>query len=310
MALALSVLAFGGACGRSTPAAPVPAAHRVWYGVSLNENDPAAYASYLRAVPAPAPTVRSVFLKLDSGTAEARLRAVVAQRQTPFVTLEPWSYHGGSAAQPEYALSQLIAGRHDAALTRLAALIKSVKQPVLLRFAHEMNGTWYPWAIGLNMNTEAEYVAAWRHTYQLFVQEGVRNVKWVWSPNAVDQPGTSSISIAAAYPGDDVVDYVGMTGYARASGETPDQTFDKTLTALTAIAHKPVLLSEIGASGPTRATWLRQLGPWIGRHADVRGFIYFSTSPESTGATGNYEIRGGADGQALASTITQLDDFS
>ncbi len=38
--------------------------------------------------------------------------------------------------------------------------------PIILRFAHEMNGRWYPWSIGRYDNTPERYRKAWRHIWR------------------------------------------------------------------------------------------------------------------------------------------------
>ena len=52
----------------------------------------------------------------------------------------------------------------------------------MIRFAHEMNGTWYPWAEGVNGNGPGDYVAAWRHVVGVFRRAKVSNVTWTWAP--------------------------------------------------------------------------------------------------------------------------------
>ena len=47
-----------------------------------------------------------------------------------------------------------------------------------LRYAHEMNGTWYPWS-----HDPIGYRRAWRHVVRVFRAAGAANVRFVWSPN-------------------------------------------------------------------------------------------------------------------------------
>src|SRR5205807_1029218 len=98
------------------------------------------------------------------------------------------------------------------------------------------------------------------------------NVRWVWAPNVVQQTH-GDVDLAAAYPGDDQVDYAGFTGYARNAGETPGDTFDKTMAVLARVTRKPVIIAETGASGPTKDQWLMQLGGWLNSHDRVRGLV-------------------------------------
>ncbi len=47
----------------------------------------------------------------------------------------------------------------------------------------EMNGDWTSWCGTVNGNVPSDYIPAWRHVHDIFVQEGASNVKFDWSPN-------------------------------------------------------------------------------------------------------------------------------
>lgn len=77
---------------------------------------------------------------------------------------------------------------------------------VLIRFAHEMEVRpnyrfrWYSW----QDESPETYKAAWIHMVNLS-RTVSPNIKWVWSPNRSDEYSDPY------YPGDDYVDYVGIT---------------------------------------------------------------------------------------------------
>ena len=71
----------------------------------------------------------------------------------------------------------------DSYLRSWADGIRSLGYPVAIRFAHEMNGDWYPWCEKVNGNQPGDYVKAWRHVHDVFRPRGATNVIWVWSPN-------------------------------------------------------------------------------------------------------------------------------
>ena len=109
------------------------------------------------------------------------------------------------------------------------------------------------------------------------------NAIWVWSPSRIDP--YPDVDLAALYPGDEYVDWLGMTGYFRLIDTTPSftRTFGRTLTALSAIASKPVLLSEVGATETgantaKKVTWIRDLFKGIAENPQIIGLAWFDQS--------------------------------
>jgi hypothetical protein len=264
--------------------------HRtVFFGIAVPQNDLAQVRRDAIDVGV-RPTVANVFVKLDStGFGQAELDDIDAHGMRPMVSLEPWSYRSSwsDTAQPAYRLATIAAGDHDAALRRIARVIARYGRAVLLRFAHEMNGWWYPWAVGENGNRSSDYVAAWRHVHGLFRAEGAANARFLWSPNAVTGSSRER-RLEEAYPGDDYVELVGMTAYGH--GSSPADTFDPTYARLAALTGKDIVLAETGADGRAKAGWISAFGPWLAAHARVAGFVWFNTSPASTGASGDYRF--------------------
>ncbi len=74
----------------------------------------------------------------------------------------------------------------DAYITQYAQAVKAYHGRVLIRFAHEMDGYWFPWGMGHFNNTPTTFIKAWRHVWQIFQDVGATNARWVWSPNGCD----------------------------------------------------------------------------------------------------------------------------
>ncbi len=139
----------------------------------------------------------------------------------PMITWEPWK-DGAGIYQPAYRLERIISGAYDGYIRRFARDVKRFGTPVLIRFAHEMNGDYYPWSCPLNDNNPALYVAAFRHVRTIFIEEGAQNAYFVWSPNYASPPRVNPPcnDLEALYPGDDVVDFIGVSVYNWGSDTT------------------------------------------------------------------------------------------
>jgi len=287
-AAAVPVVVGLAACGTTDARATTP---KVFFGLDV-PFDQVGEVDRVAALVGEQPSVVSLFLKLDSDVPLARLEQMGSAGQTPFVTLEPWSLASarGQVDQPQYSLASIINGDHDTDLRTIASKLGSLGQPFYLRFAHEMNAWWYPWCEAVNGNRPGQYVHAWRHVHQLFSSETGVPIRWVWSPNRLVTSSHYKIpTLAELFPGGDVVHVLGMTGYSH-DDPSPLVTFGPTVDQLKHLSSLPLVLSEIGAEGGSQASWIRQLQPFLRHDPRIQGFVYFETSPSTTGATGDYQI--------------------
>lgn len=194
------------------------------------------------------------------------IKAAAAGKRNVFLTWEPWR-PGEGTDQPEFALSQILLGRYDDYIRSWARGIKAVPVLVYLRPMHEMNGNWYPWAPGVNGNTASQYVQAWRKIVSMFRAEGVKNVRWVWSPYTVDVPSTNRLE--TLYPGSTYVDVVALDGYNWGACEPDyggwlsfDQVFAGAYSRVMKMGtRKPVWIGETAAPtlGGDKAQWIRDM---------------------------------------------------
>jgi beta-mannanase len=218
----------------------------------------------------------------------AKLDAVAARGAMPLVTWEPWD-HSAGVNQPRYALRTIVAGNHDAYIRKWARGAAAWGKPMYLRFAHEMNGTWYPWSPGVNGNTRSEYVAAWRRVHTLFKEAGATNARWVWAPNVLC-PGTCT-RFEDLYPGDAYVDLLGLDGYnwgasqAWSSWTSLADVFGPSYDALAAVSARPIALTETASTelGGDKAASIRQglLTELPARFPRVRAVVWFDENKET-----------------------------
>src|SRR6266567_3944475 len=75
------------------------------------------------------------------------------------------------------------AGPQAAYLWSYARAVRSFGGPVLIGFAHEMNGFWYRW--GYKHTPPRVFRSAWRHVVTVFRRAGAWNVRWLWVINGL-----------------------------------------------------------------------------------------------------------------------------
>nr|WP_240546511.1 glycosyl hydrolase [Paenibacillus artemisiicola] len=144
--------------------------------------------------------------------------------------------------QPLQGLGEV---KDDAYLHQLARDIEASGVKVFLRFANEMNGDWVKWHVD-----PKTYIAKFRLVAKVFHQEAPNGVAMVWAPDRLPET-----NIPDYYPGDDAVDWVGVSLYSifdpsldpLKQGEDRSSHVDKfdVIYKLYA-ARKPVFVSEGG----------------------------------------------------------------
>jgi mannan endo-1,4-beta-mannosidase len=169
--------------------------------------------------------------------------------------------------QPRYTNRAIANGAQDRYIRRFARSLATFDGAVYLRFAHEMNGFWYPWS-----HDPREYRRAWRHVVEVFRQVGAENVRFVWSVNpSLYQAMPAWIRQLRLYwPGKGYVDMVGATVIN--FGMTKRYAISAVAPRLRALHHiyaKPVFLTEVNTQYGGRVRWLQDLRrllrhtPWI-----------------------------------------------
>ncbi|MET1086956.1 MAG: glycosyl hydrolase [Arthrobacter sp.] len=235
----------------------------------------------------------------------SEMNAVRARGAVPLVTWEPWAW-GGGLDQPAYALDRITAGDFDARIIQWGQALAAWGYPVQLRFAHEMNGDWYPWAEGVNGNAAGDYVQAWRHVHDVVASTGASNVSWIWSPNV---PYWGSTALAGLFPGAEYVDIVALDGYnwgtsASWSGwVSPQDLFAPGIAELRSLAPGlPILIAETSSSeaGGSKAAWNTDLVSYLAAQPDVMGFVWFHLQKEADWRINSSDASSAAFKSALA----------
>ena len=188
-----------------------------------------------------------------------------------------------------YNAQELVNGKADTYIRDYAKGVKTYGEEIWLRPLHEANGDWYDWGVGKSGagNTDANVAEAFRHIVKIFKEEGVTNVKWVWTTNASNQG--SGTTLTGNYPGDEYVDYISIDGYnwgtcqSWSSWQTFSQVFKKAYNALANI-NKPLFIAEISSSerGGNKAEWITDMFEHFATDfSRVFAVMWFSQSKEA-----------------------------
>ncbi len=212
-----------------------------------------------------------------------QLDAVARRGSIPEITWEPWDAHKRLyQPQPAYRLKYIIEGRYDVYIRSWASVLAAYAKPVRLRFAQEMNGSWYPWSERVNGNHPGEFVRAWRHVHDIFTAAGATNVQWVWAP--------VSGAPRQDFPGIRYVDRLGVTcmngGTAAFVGGW--RSFARICGASIRELHRlapalPIDITEMASAeqGGNKAKWITDAFAYLARQPAVKSFIWFNLDKET-----------------------------
>ncbi len=163
--------------------------------------------------------------------------------------------------------------------------MRDFASPVLLRFAHEMNGNWYPWG-----GRPSEYISAYRHLADLFRRESVANVKFVWNINSESVPYEPINQANKYFPGEAYVDLVGLDGFNFGTSRTGAtwknfyQIFSPAYTFVSeAYPTKPIIISEVASAehGGNKSQWINEMFLSLSKMPKIEEIIWFSLLKET-----------------------------
>ncbi|KKQ41634.1 MAG: Family 2 glycosyl transferase [Microgenomates group bacterium GW2011_GWC1_37_8] len=203
----------------------------------------------------------------------------------PIITWEPWDAQQNSVApinQNGYPQKLIPEGYYDSYIREYAKSAKKWNKPFFLRFAHEMNGNWYPWG-NIEKESAQNYIKMWKHVHNIFNEEGADNVIWVWSPNNTDMYGETE-GVLDFYPGYDYVDWVGFSSFNWGTANEWNQWMDfksaswKVYSKFLTL-NKPIMVSETSSvsQGGDKNNWFWQtLNKDIPSMPMIRAVIIFN----------------------------------
>ncbi|MFA5879586.1 MAG: glycosyl hydrolase [Candidatus Margulisiibacteriota bacterium] len=206
----------------------------------------------------------------------------------PFITWEPWDYTKPNTNLMPY----ILAGSYDDLIDNWAQVIASLDYPVVIRFAHEMNGNWYPWSNDANL-----YKNAFKYVVNKFKAKGAHNVSWCFAPNW-DNAGTGR-NYYDYFPGASYVDCLGISGYN--SGTTQSWSIWRDFaTIYQGFANElynryklPIIIDVASVeSGGNKALWITDMADKLktNNFNMIKGMVWFQYDKYESGISTDWRI--------------------
>ena len=112
-------------------------------------------------------------------------------------------------------LAEAATGAHDEVYEHVAkTLVSTGNADAIIRIGWEFNGNWFPWAAAKDPEN---YVVLWRRIVSIFRAVEGQEFRFDWCPGL----GANQVAPERVYPGDDVVDIIGLDVYNAIWPSTP-----------------------------------------------------------------------------------------
>lgn len=183
----------------------------------------------------------------------------------PFIRIMPRTNFDEGGPDPNYTMQRIIDGDFDAAIVQWAIEASNTEIPLLAEFGTEVNGNWFPWNGQYNGGrTTSEYGDntipdgperfrdAYRHIINICNTYAATNITWFFHVDAYGEPNESWNAIAHYYPGDDYIDWLGVSIYGPQEAGEEYQEFEEIMIdiypTLTSLSNKPIAILEFAVT--------------------------------------------------------------
>lgn len=215
---------------------------------------------------------------------------VYADERVMMLTWQPWVYidktqNENIENESAVLIPEIIKGSYDDYIRGWARDIKSIGEPVFVRFANEMNGDWDSWCAWYFGKDTELYNEAWKRIEKIFREEGADNAQFVWNPHDRSYPDFDWNSPHMYYPGDEHVDWVGLTGYNNGTSFTGDvwrefgdiyqPVYDDYMKHY---REKPFMITEFSCNedGGDKAAWIRNGFSSLANMPNIKAAVWFN----------------------------------
>jgi len=241
----------------------------LWDPVFTNGGDAFSVQKIVREV-GRKPSIVMTYLNFGDSLSISQLNAIRASGAIPIVTVQP-----GKVGE----LAAIARGDNDSWTQEFAEACITFGQPLFVRFAHEMNGDWFPWA---QSNYEpGTYKNAWNHFFEQMKRHNANNVNSVWCPIVEEKPSFESV-----WPGEKHVDWLCLDGYSKhPSKKSFVEVFSDSIKELTKLSSKPIMIGETGVTerdDPSfKVNWIFDAFENIPR-MNIQAFLWFNENKKDS----------------------------
>jgi len=231
----------------------------------------------------------------------ANVRIIFRHGSIPLIFWSPWDKPYNEDAGPDqFSLTNILAGKWDRYIDMWADAARDFQQPLMVSFANEMNGTWFPWSghfygagkeLPKSGQTEPDrfegpetFKKAYRYVVDRVRARGATNILWVFHAMNYSYPQDTWNLADQYYPGADYVDWLGISVYGKQYAEetwTPFfPIFDWPYTELTQLDPvKPIMVAEWGvgeypASG-NKAAFIKEALETMKKYPRLKAAVFW-----------------------------------
>jgi mannan endo-1,4-beta-mannosidase len=179
---------------------------------------------------------------------------------------------------------------------------------IILRLAHEANGTWFPWTVGTKDNTATTFKKFWRYVYRKFKGQGaLPYVDFLWSVTNKSCKGCNPYT--RIFPGNDFIDFAGITAFnwgKQRKWKAMPRILERPMGQLWKVTRKPVIVAELAShfrpTSRSKAAWIRNgYVKTYDRWSRIKAIMYLdSDQPKQQWGHPDWRLRKPGDGSAQA----------
>ncbi|CAN5490903.1 hypothetical protein BH11MYX1_BH11MYX1_28370 [soil metagenome] len=176
-----------------------------------------------------------------------------------------------------YTWGQVASGKADAQLQQVADGFRALVTPVFAIYVQD------PDASTQSENAVADFAPAYRHVVEVFRARNASNVQWIFNLKSTSY----KVMGDAYYPGDDYIDWLGVSAYNYGSGGTQKQVqLDELLAEFIAWSGphgKPLFITEwssgqddgTNAGRYSKAEWIVEARTYVEHTPEIRAMTAF-----------------------------------